>query len=128
MADKQNVERLFMLPYFQQMYEQTVKPMTDMMGQILYANTDVDPRLVGKVTEEMTNQYIYQEMMRHMMDLYVEFLTDEEVEFLREAYQHPAFLKLQISMLSLMPRVVSWFEENQEIIQSSIKRALDEVV
>lgn len=125
MADKLNVERLFTLPYFQQMFDQMVRPMADTMGQILCADDDIDPRLIAKVTEE-AHRYIYQGMMELVMNLYIEVLSDEDVEFLREAYQHPAFLKLQNSMQSMMPMMVAWFEENQELIQRSIERALDE--
>lgn len=125
MADKLNVERLFTLPYFQQMFDQMVKPMADTLGQILCDDDGIDPRLIAKVTEE-AHRHIYQGMVELVMNLYVEVLSDEEVEFLREAYQHPAFLKLQNSMQSMMPMMVAWFEENQGLIQRSIERALDE--
>lgn len=125
MADKMNVERLFTLPYFQQTFDQMVKPMADATGQVLCAQNDIDPKLLARATEE-AHKFIYQGMVELVMNLYVEVLSDEEVEFLREAYQHPTFLKLQNSMQSMMPMMVAWFEENQELIQRSIERALDE--
>lgn len=127
MADKLNVERLFSLPYFQQMFDQMIKPLNDSLGQIHCAEDGLDPELYARITEE-ANRYIYQGLTGIMMDFFVDVLTDEDVDFLRAAYQHPAFLKLQLNLQSTIPMMIAWFEDNQEIIRRSIKTALDRTV
>ncbi len=125
MASEANVERLFALPYFQQMFDQMIKPMGEAVGQILGVDEDVDPEIRARATTE-AQQFTYRGMMGIVKSHYLEILSDEEVDYLIEAYQHPVFLKLLNSAKSVMPMMVTWFEENEEALLRHIDQVLAE--
>lgn len=125
MASEANVERLFALPYFKNMFDQMIKPMGDAVGQILGVDEDVDPEIRARATTE-AQQFTFQGMMGIVRNYYLESLTDAEVDYLCEAYQNPVFLKLQASASVMMPTMVAWFEENEEAMLRHIDKVLAE--
>ena len=122
-ANPMNVERLFALPFFQQMFEKMFEPLASSLGQNFYLNNEVDPALIPKVTD-VAFKYIYQGMTKIIIDSMTKNLTDDEVDFLRLAYQHPGFLKMQDQMQSMIPEMNTWLEENQKLILDSIATEL----
>jgi hypothetical protein len=128
MASRVNVERLFTLPYFQETFDQMIRPMADVSAQVLCAEEDhIDPKILSNVVLDV-HKYVYQGVMQIVMNLYTEVLSDEDVEFLYSVYQNPTMLKLKSGLQTLMPMMVAWYEENKEAIRHSVEIALRKAV
>ena len=127
MASKSNVERLFELPYFQQMLEKVGRPMADQLVQLISADDEdeVNPQLLEKAIKQAYTR-IFNGMFEITADLYAEVLTDEEVGHLREICQHPTILKLQDIGPKMIPRLQDWMEKNGAAISLSIRATLNE--
>lgn len=115
MASRDAVEKLFALPFFEQIMPQLVQPMYAAIAQHVTDDEEEAARFLAGANE--VNTKVYEGMIKLCKDFYVEVLTDEEVAVMVEVYQNPAFLKLMALMPTVMPRMIGWFEENGEELE-----------
>jgi hypothetical protein len=129
MASEASIERLFALPYFQQMFDRMIKPLGDACMQLLSPDEDedIDPEILARANTA-AQKFTYRGMMGLVRNHYLEILSDAEVDYLCEAYQNPVFLKLLNSAETMLPTMVAWLQDNEEALHQHIDEALAEPV
>ncbi len=121
MADRSEVEVLVNLPFFQNLFDQMMSPMLSSLDS--YSADDVFPSEGSKESAVEAYRFIFDGMIEISADFYCEILTNSEVRELVVMYQSPVFLKLQVSMEQIMPKMLNWFEQNEERIDDLLEKA-----
>mgnify|MGYP001135936346 CR=1 FL=1 len=122
MASKAKVAELFELPYFKQMIPQYVQPMMAAYAEI--ATDSAEEAAEYLAATEAVSEKVFTGMLAMVRGFYEEVMTDEEVAVMIDIYQNPAFMKLMEMMPKMMPRMVDWFEENEEMLMQTVADAM----
>jgi len=129
MADRNKVRALMQLPYYENLFEQMAKPLSE-AGMRVTATmlgddyTDIDA--LAKANEQ-TLQFIMDGVMSLTVDIYVEELSDADIDALALIVQDPVMLKLLDLTSQTAPRMVAWFEENAETIERMATEAAEQL-